>query len=405
MFDAKKIKQDFPILRQKIHGHPFAYLDNAATSQKPKQIIESITKYYEEYNANVHRGLYQISEKATQEYENSREVIARFIGADSKEIIFEKSATAALNHIARLLSENYLKPGDTIALSVAEHHSNIVPWQIVAKKYGYKLVFLDVDPEGRIDLVSLDKVFQDVKVVSVQYVSNVTGVIQPVAEIMQKAKEKGALVILDACQAAPHLTLNVKTLDCDFLVFSSHKMLGPTGFGVLYGKEKWLSKFEPVFGGGDMILEVHQDYFTTNELPWKFEPGTQHISGAIGTRAAIEYLEKVNRAEMMQHEKSLTEYALNKIGEVPGLAVVGPKSTEQRIGAISFTLAGIHPHDIASVLDQHGVAIRAGHHCAQPLMEFFVLPATARISLYLYNTEEDIDQAVVGLQAAVKMFS
>ncbi len=401
MLDPHEIKKDFPLL----NGSPLVYLDNGATSQKPQVVLDAMNEYYTKNNANVHRGLYALSEKATAEYEGARKVIADFIQAEAEEVIFQKGATEGLNHVARLLAENVLKKGDTILLSVSEHHSNIVPWQMVAKKHELKLSFLPVTDEGRFDLNVFEQEISKAKVLSVQYVSNVTGVIHPVAKMIQTAKKYGVITILDACQAAPHMALDVKKLDCDFLVFSAHKMLGPTGFGVLYGKKEWLEKLEPVFGGGDMIKEVHQEYSTWNDLPWKFEPGTPPIAEAIGTKAAVQYLQNVGWENLHEAEQKLTAYTLEKLAEIPQVRIIGPKDMKDRIGVISFTIANIHPHDIAQVLDQHNVAIRAGHHCAQPLMEFFNVPATARMSLYLYNTQEDVDRCVAAIRAVIKLFN
>lgn len=403
MLDPHTLKADFPILQQQINGHDFAYLDSAATSQKPQSVLDTLNAYYREYNANVHRGLYQISEKATSMYEHARGTVAQYIHASPEEIIVERGATEGINHAARLLEQNVLKTGDTIVVSVTEHHSNIVPWQLISKKNGYRLEFLDVDPEGRFDLAQYQKLLQaGVKVVALQHVSNVTGVIHPLESMIAQAHQNGALTVIDASQSVPHMAVDVQKLNCDFLAFSGHKMLAPTGIGILYGKREHLEKFEPVFGGGDMILEVRKEYSTWNDLPWKFEPGTPPIAGLIGLAAAIDYLQKVGIDHIEQHEKELTRYTIRELGQIEDLRILGPSDDSNRIGAVSFTLGEIHPHDIAAILDQYGVAVRAGHHCAQILHRHFGVNASARASLYLYNTKQDIDQLVGGLKEVVK---
>lgn len=409
MFDSHTVRKDFPILNQNINGYPLAYLDNAASSQKPRVVIETIQRYYERDNANVHRGIHTLSERATALYEKTREITQQFIHARYKEeIVFVKSATDGLNQTALLLADNVLQHGDTILLTVSEHHSNIVPWQLLAKKRGYKLLYIPVDDEGNFQLDTFEKLItENVKVLTFQHISNVTGIIHPIEKMIQKAKEYGVYTVIDACQSAPHYMLDVQHLDCDFLTFSSHKMLGPTGFGILYGKKELLERFEPIFGGGDMISEVHLDYSSWNQLPYKFEPGTPHIAGSVGFGAAIEYLQKIGLENIHQHEKMITQYTFDKLQEIPRVHIIGPHSTDHKIGVVPFTIEGIHPHDIAQVLDQYGVAIRVGHHCAQLLHKSLKLtsPASARASFYLYTTKEEIDQFIDALHKVIKMFS
>ena len=408
MFDATLIKQDFPILQQQINRYPLAYLDSAASSQKPSIVIDAITKYYTSYNANVHRGIHTLSELATTAYEKTRELVAQFIHSPGIEnIIFTKGATEGLNIAARLLSENVLQPEDTVLLSLSEHHSNIVPWQLLAKRYGYSIDYIPVTSDGHFDMEVFEKIIttKRVKVVAIQHVSNVTGIIHPIEQMIQKAKQQGCYTVVDACQSAPHIPINVQTLDCDFLAFSSHKMLGPTGFGILYGRKELLEQYEPLFGGGDMISEVLASHSTWNTLPYKFEPGTPHMAGSIGFGKAIEYLNNLGMEQIMKHEIAITEYALRQLSEIKQLTVIGPVSTEDKIGVIPFTIKNIHPHDIAQILDQYGVAIRVGHHCAQLLHRSLCLNATARISTYLYTTKEDIDQCVQALHKVISMFA
>jgi cysteine desulfurase/selenocysteine lyase len=407
MFDVHQIRKDFPVFNQKINGYPLAYLDNAASSQKPSQVVKTMCDYYKNDNANVHRGIHTLSERATEEYEQTREIVRSFINASSiEEIIFVKGATDGLNQAALLLADNVLQKGDTILLTLSEHHSNIVPWQLLAKRRGYNLSYVPLDSEGHYDLEAFQKLITEkVKVLALQHISNVTGIVHPIESMIKKAKELGIYTVVDACQSAPHYTLDVQKMDCDFLTFSSHKMLGPTGFGILYGRRELLEKFEPVFGGGDMISEVNKDYSTWNQLPYKYEPGTPHIAGSVGLGAAITYLEKIGMGNIHEHEMMITEYTLQKLQEIPQVHIIGPKTTKDKIGVVPFTIEGIHPHDIAQVLDQYGVAIRVGHHCAQLLHKSLSLPASARASFYLYTTKEEIDQFIDALHQVIKMFS
>jgi cysteine desulfurase/selenocysteine lyase len=407
MFDVHQIRKDFPVFNQKINGYPLAYLDNAASSQKPSQVVKTMCDYYKNDNANVHRGIHTLSERATEEYEQTREIVRSFINASSiEEIIFVKGATDGLNQAALLLADNVLQKGDTILLTLSEHHSNIVPWQLLAKRRGYNLSYVPLDSEGHYDLEAFQKlIIEKVKVLALQHISNVTGIVHPIESMIKKAKELGIYTVVDACQSAPHHKIDVQTLGCDFLTFSSHKMLGPTGFGILYGRRELLEKFEPVFGGGDMISEVNKDYSTWNQLPYKYEPGTPHIAGSVGLGAAITYLEKIGMGNIHEHEMMITEYTLQKLQEIPQVHIIGPKTTKDKIGVVPFTIEGIHPHDIAQVLDQYGVAIRVGHHCAQLLHKSLSLPASARASFYLYTTKEEIDQFIDALHQVIKMFS
>ncbi len=398
MFDPANIRSDFPLLQQTVNGYPIIYLDNAATSQKPSIVLESMETYYREYNANVHRGLYTMAEKATLAYEKAREKVAHFIGAEQDEVLFERSATGAINHIADLLVRNRLKAGDAILLTLSEHHSNLVPWQIMAQRYGFELKFIPLNEEGKLIIDNLDEMLEEVKAIAIQHVSNVTGVIHPVKEIIEKARARGIITLIDACQSIPHVPIDVKALDCDFLVFAGHKVYGPTGIGVWYGKKELLESFEPVRGGGDMILEVFEHHSTWNEVPAKFEAGTPAIAEAIGLGAAIDYIENLQLASILPHEQELTSYTISRLQEIPGVRILGPATNKNRLGAIAFVMEGIHPHDIAAYVDRYGIAIRAGHHCAQLLHKHFRIPASARISLGMYNTREDIDRAISALQ-------
>jgi len=407
MFDVYQIRKDFPLLHQQVNGHPLAYLDNAASSQKPRQVIEAIHTYYSNNHANVHRGIHTLSERATEQYEHTRELVRSFIHAASvEEIIFVKGATDGLNQAALLLADNVLQTGDTILLTLSEHHSNIVPWQLLAKRRGYHLSYIPLDNQGHYDLEAFEKLItQNVKVLALQHISNVTGIVHPIDSMIKKAKELGIYTVVDACQSAPHYQIDVQTLGCDFLTFSSHKMLGPTGFGILYGRRELLEKFEPVFGGGDMISEVKKEYSTWNQLPYKYEPGTPHIAGSVGFGAAITYLENIGMEQIQKHEQMITAYALQKLQEIPQLHIIGPKSTTDKVGVIPFIIEGVHSHDVAQVLDSYGVAIRVGHHCAQLLHQALQIQDTARASFCLYTTKEEVDQLINAIHQVITMFS
>jgi len=400
MFDVKKIRNDFPVLKRKVNGKPLVYLDNAATTQKPRQVIDKISDYYSNYNANVHRGIHKLSEEASAEYENARSKAAKFIGSKTCEIVFTKNTTESLNILAYWALRT-LKKGDEVISSVLEHHSNIVPWQMLREK-GIKVKFVDVNDDGTLKMDQYSKLItKNTKIVTVAHVSNVLGTINPVKEIGKIAHDAGALFIIDGAQSVPHMSVNVKQLGCDFLAFSSHKMLGPTGVGILYGTEEALERTTPFLRGGDMIKEVHLDSTKWNDIPWKFEAGTPNIADVIGFGAAIDYLSKLGMDNVRKHEEDLTQHAMKKL-DIKSVKIYGPR--KNRGGTVSFSINGVHPHDVATVLDQEGIAIRSGHMCAQPLMERFNVPALSRASFYLYNTKEEIDKLAEGLKKVKKTF-
>jgi cysteine desulfurase/selenocysteine lyase len=406
MIDPQRIRKDFPILSRQVHGKPLVYLDNAATTQKPRQVIDALTNYYVRYNANIHRGLHALAEEATAAYEAVREQTTRFIKAPSaRSIVFARNATEALNLLANAWGRKFLKPGDRILLSEMEHHSNLVPWQLVAKATGAQLAFLGVTDEGELDLGDLERLLAPpTKVASLTLMSNVLGTITPISEIAQQAKGRGVLVVVDGAQAVPHLPVNVQTLGCDALAFSAHKMLGPTGVGVLYAREELLEAMDPFLGGGEMISDVQLTSATWNEIPWKFEAGTPNIADVIAFGEALRYLERLGMAAVRQHEQELTAYALKRLAAVEGLTLYGPRDVAKRGGAVSFNLNGLHPHDVGTVLDAEGIAIRAGHHCAKPLMRRLGVAATARASFYIYNTPEEVDGLVEALEVVKAFF-
>lgn len=402
-----EIRKLFPILNQEVNGHQLVYLDSAATSQKPASVIETIEEYYRGYNSNVHRGVHTLGTKATDAYEGAREKVRKFINAAStEEIIFTKGTTASLNMVARSYGGANLSAGDEIVISYMEHHSNIIPWQQIAKQTGATLKYLPLQEDGTISLDDVRSTITDsTKIVSIMQVSNVLGVINPVKEIAEIAHQHGAVMVVDGAQSTPHLKVDVRDLDCDFFAFSSHKMVGPTGIGVLYGKKALLENMEPVEFGGEMIDFVGLQESTWKELPWKFEGGTPIIAGAIGLGAAIDFLEEIGMENIEAHEHKLTAYAMKKMSAVEGLTIFGPVDPEKRAGVITFNLDEVHPHDVATVLDAEGIAVRAGHHCAQPLMKWLNVSSTARASFYLYNTEEDVDKLVDGLVKTKEYFS
>jgi len=403
--DVEAIRADFPILERRVHGLPLVYLDNAATSQKPRPVIEMLTRYYECSNANVHRGVHVLSEEATAQYEGARAKVASFIGSCCpKEIIWTRNASEAMNLLVQSWGRANLKRGDRVVLTEMEHHSNIVPWQILSAELGFEIAYVRVADDGTLILDDLPKLLNRTKLFSFTYMSNVVGTINPVETLVKAAHKAGALVHLDACQAVPHMPVDVTALDVDFMSFSGHKMLGPTGIGALWGRRELLNAMPPWMGGGDMIREVHLTGFKPSELPWKFEAGTPAIAQAIGLGAAVDYLEQVGMAAIHQAERELTAYAMQRLPEVEGLRILGP-AADQRGGLIAFTLGDAHPHDIAAVLDNLGIAIRAGHHCAQPLHERYRIPASARASFYLYNTRQEVDLLVKGLHKVVEMFT
>jgi len=404
--NVTKIRADFPILKRKIGGKPLVYLDSAATSQKPKPVIDAIKRYYNEYNSNVHRSVHRLSEEATIEFEQSREKFARFIGAKTaKEIVFVRNATEALNLVVFSWARSNLKPGDRVLLTEMEHHSNIVPWQILAKERGIKLDYIRINDDGLLNWQSFEELIRErPKVLSLAHVSNALGTINPVKQMAREAHRIGATVIVDAAQSVPHMPVDVADLECDFIAVSGHKMLAPAGIGMLYGRYDLLDQMEPFMGGGEMIKEVHLQDAQWNDPPWKFEAGTPNIEGVIGLGVAVDYLSKLEMQNVRQHEKDMTKYALEQLGDVKGLVLYGTRDIEKRGAAISFNLGDIHAHDLATILDTQGIAIRSGHHCAQPLMERLKVPATARASFYIYNARKEIDILVRALETAKKMF-
>lgn len=407
MMNIERIRNDFPILHQNVNGHPLVYLDSAATSQKPEAVIETVNQYYREYNSNVHRGVHTLGTKATDAYEAAREKVKNFINARSmKEVIFTRGTTTSLNIVATSYGRENVKEGDEIVISYMEHHSNLIPWQQVAKKTGATLKYFPLQEDGTLSLEDIRNAITDkTKIVAITYVSNVLGTINPIKEIVQIAHSKGAVVVVDGAQSTPHLKVDVQDLDCDFYAFSGHKMCGPTGIGVLYGKEHLLEQMEPVEFGGEMIDFVELYDSTWKELPWKFEGGTPTIAGAIGLGAAIDYLQSIGMDEITKHEHQLVEYAMDKLSRIDGLTIYGPKEASKRAGVLTFNINGVHPHDVATVLDTEGIAVRAGHHCAQPLMKWLNVTATARASFYLYNTIEDVDRLAISLVKAKEFFS
>ncbi|MFD1863389.1 cysteine desulfurase [Planococcus chinensis] len=404
---SKEIKSYFPILNQEINGHPLVYLDSAATSQKPVQVIEALKHYYEFDNSNVHRGVHTLGNRATEKYEGAREKVQKFINASStEEIIFLRGTTTALNLVAQSYGRANVEEGDEIVITYMEHHSNIIPWQQLAKERGAVLKYIELEEDGTISLEQVRAAITDrTKIVSMVYVSNVLGTMNPVKEVAQIAHEVGAVMVVDGAQAAPHLKIDVQQLDCDFFAFSGHKMVGPTGIGVLYGKKTLLNDMEPVEFGGEMIDFVGLYDSTWKELPWKFEGGTPIIAGAVGLGAAIDFLNEVGLSEIEKHEHQMAAYAMDKMNGIDGLQIYGPTDPAKRAGIVTFNMNDVHPHDVATVLDMSGIAVRAGHHCAQPLMKWLEVSATARASFYLYNDESDIDRLVEGLRSAKEYFN
>lgn len=406
-FSADKIKADFMILNQLVNEEPLVYLDNAATSQKPTTVLAAVEQYYRQNNANVHRGVHTLAERATAQYEAARQKAQHFIHAkESAEVLFTRGTTTSLNWVAKSYGEAVVQPGDEIVISIMEHHSNIVPWQQLAKRQRAVLKYIDITPEGLLDVDSLRRQLTNkTKIVSLAHVSNVLGVVNPIQEIAHLVHEAGAILVVDGAQAVPHQKVDVQELDVDFYAFSGHKMLGPTGIGVLYGKRHLLEQMEPVEFGGEMIDIVTEQESTWKELPWKFEAGTPNIAGAIGLGAAIDYMETVGVDDIQQHEKELMQYLWPKLTAIPGLTIYGPEKLEQRTGIITFNLEDIHPHDVATAMDMEGVAIRAGNHCAQPLMTRLGCGSSARASFYVYNTTADADKFVEALIATKEFFS
>lgn len=404
--DWTKVREDFPILKGRINDQPLIYLDNAATTQKPKPVIEAMANYYKSYNANVYRSVHTLSGEATQAYEEAREKVSKFIGAKQKEeIIFTRGTTASLNYLARSLASK-IKAGDEILLTYMEHHSNIIPWQQLSKEKNASLVYVQLTADGRIDLEDYkNKLNTKTKIVSFTHVSNILGTINPVQEMTELAHEKGAIVIVDGAQAVPHFEINVQTLNVDFYAFSGHKMLGPTGIGILYGKMKWLEAIEPAEFGGEMIEFVQENESTWAAIPNKFEAGTPNISGAIGLGAAIDYLNTIGMKNIEAYEYNLLQYLYKNLIGLDGIKIYGPDNSGERSGVVSFNLDDIHPHDLATALDLEGIATRAGHHCGQLLMRQLNVIATSRISLYFYNTKEEIDHTIQALKNAKEFFN
>ncbi|MFC1687034.1 cysteine desulfurase [Patescibacteria group bacterium] len=408
MTNLEKIRNDFPILSRKIYGKPLVYLDSAATSQKPLSVIQAIEKYYSEYNSNIHRGIYVLSEEATAAYEGAREKIKSFINADSiEEIIFTRNATESLNVVAYSWGRKNISKGDTIVITEMEHHSNMIPWQILAKEKEAELLYVPIDLEtGRLDLDTYKKYLEKKpRLVGIVHMSNALGTVNPVKEMISQAHEVGAITVIDGCQAVPHFPVDMKDLDADLYAFSGHKMLGPTGIGVLYGKKNILEEMDPFLSGGDMIKEVTKEGSTWNDLPYKFEAGTPNIAGGIGFGAAIDYLQKVGMDAIWDHEQTISKYILNQIKKIDGVKIIGPQDAPDRGAAISFSINGVHPHDIASLFDEEGVAVRAGHLCAQPALTAYGLDAVTRASFYLYNTREEADKFFEVVQKVKEMFT
>jgi len=404
--DAREVRKDFPILDQEVNGYPLAYLDNAATSQKPRQVIQEMVRFFEEDNANVHRSVHTLGERATVLYEGARAKVAELIGAPSpRGVVFTKSATEALNLLAYAWGRHRLGEGDVVVTTEMEHHSNLVSWQLACRDTGATLRAIPVEDGATLDLDAFDRMLsKDVRIVTVSHVSNVLGTINPVAEIAARAHEVGAIVVCDGAQAVPHLPVDVTSLGCDFYVGTGHKMCAPTGIGFLWGREELLEEMEPFHGGGEMITDVWLDRATWNEIPYKFEAGTPPFSDAVGLGAAIDYLGSIGMKAIREHEVELTAYALERLGAVPGIQIYGPMDPEAKGGVVSFNLGEVHAHDVGTILDTWGVAVRAGHHCAKPLMRKLGVAASVRASFYLYNIEEEVDRLVEALADVTRLF-
>lgn len=403
LLDVSALRRDFPILQRTMQGKPLVYLDNAATSQKPRAVLDAIDAYYSHSNANVHRGVYELAEEATAAYEAARARIAAFIGASTQETIFTKNASEAINLVAYAWGRRNVRAGDVVVLTHLEHHSNLVPWQILAAETGAELAFIGLQPDGSLDLETLDRQLETgrVKLVASAYISNVLGTIAPVAEIVRRAHSHGALVLIDGAQAVPHIPVDVRGLDMDFMAFTGHKMLGPMGAGVLYGRRSILEEMPPFLGGGEMIRHVDYGGSSWNDLPWKFEAGTPSVGDVVGLGAAVDYLQAVGMDAIAEHDRALGRYAVERLQAIDGLHIFGP---QERGAVVAFSIDGMHSHDVASLLDESGIAVRAGHHCAQPLHEMLGVPATTRASFYLYNDETEVDRLVEGLGTAMRIF-
>jgi cysteine desulfurase/selenocysteine lyase len=403
-FDVEGIRRDFPILSIRVHGKPLVYLDNAATTQKPIAVLDAIDRYYREENANVHRGVHALSELATKKYEDSRETVRAFINAaSSKEIIFTRGATDSINLVAATFGRKYLKPGDEVVITGLEHHSNIVPWQLICEEKQAKLRVAPINSSGEVELAEYEELLSEkVKIAAISHISNALGTVNPIRRMIEAAHRFGIPVLIDGAQGVPHLNVDVRALDADFYAFSSHKIFGPTGLGVLYGKERLLDALPPYQGGGDMIRSVTFEKTIFNDLPYKFEAGTPHIEGAIGLGTALEYLHTFDWEAVVRHEHALIRSAANRLSEIEGVRIIG--TAKEKAGVVSFVIDGIHPHDIGTILDQEGIAVRTGHHCAQPVMDRFGIPATARASFAFYNTVDEVDMLVQGIQKVKKVF-
>jgi len=403
--DSRQVREDFPILKQKVYGRPLVYLDSAATSQKPRVVIEAFDRYYSSENSNVHRGIHYLSEKATTNYEAARVKVKRFLNAASeREIIFVRGTTEGINLVMQCYGRRRLQAGDEVLISAMEHHSNIVPWQMLCEETGARLRVAPINDRGELLLEEFEKLLTErTRLVSVAHVSNALGTINPVRRIIRLSHRRDAAVLIDGAQAAPHLKIDVQELDSDFYVFSGHKLYGPTGIGVLYGKSRLLEAMPPYQGGGDMISSVTFEKTIYNQIPYKFEAGTPHVAGAIGLGVAIDYLTSIGQEAIAAYEQDLLTYATEALSRIPGIRLIG--TAREKAGVVSFVLEGVHAHDLGTVLDQQGIAIRTGHHCAQPVMQRFGVPATARLSLALYNTREDIDALVAGIHKARQVFA
>ncbi|PYK07597.1 MAG: cysteine desulfurase [Verrucomicrobia bacterium] len=403
--DWHAIREDFPILRERAHGHPLIYFDSAATSQKPRAVIDALRRYYEHENANVHRGLHELSSRATEAYEKARQRVATYLGAtDAEEIVFTRGTTESINLVAQAWGGKFIRAGDVILLTEMEHHSNLVPWQLLAERTGARLRFVPVLDDGTLDLEQLASLLTgEVKIFAFTHISNSLGTINPVSELCQKARAVGALTLVDGAQSAGHLPINVEELGCDFLAFSGHKMCGPTGIGGLYARAEILDSIPPWHGGGEMIVSVTLEKSAFKKAPHRFEAGTPNIAGAVGLAAAIDYIEQLGRPAIFEHDSNLANYATQRLSELPGMHIFGP--TKQRGALVGFVMDAAHPHDLTTFADQYGLALRGGHHCNQPLMRRFGVPGTTRASFYFYNTTEEIDQMIEILSAAVRFFS
>lgn len=404
--NVHRIRKDFPILNRKIKGKPLIYFDNAATTQKPLSVIDAIRDYYMNYNSNIHRAVHQMAEEATHAYEATREKVARFINSSADEIIFTRNATEAINLVSHAWGYDNIHKDDKIIITEQEHHSNIVPWQILCNRTGASLNYIEVDRCGYLDMDCYEKILRtkNTGLVSVSEMSNVLGTIVPIRKIIKIAHGQGIPVLVDAAQSVPHMQVDVQATDCDFMVFSAHKMLGPTGVGILYAKKKILESIHPFISGGDMIKEVHKFETTYNDIPYKFEAGTPNIADVIGFGPAVDYLSRLGMDKVRDHEIELTKYAMEAMKYIKGMTIYGPADTKNKGGVISFNLGDIHPHDLATILNDHGIAIRSGHHCAQVLMEKFDLSATSRASFYIYNTREEVDKFINALNEARRLF-